>query len=143
MKPKVETKSMVVQQLYSHENITPLSDRTIPFHIGTQTNLQIEQLLLDITNRLVNEFRPENIFLFGSHAWGNPHKDSDLDLLVIVTDSDLSSTKRSSVAYRCLRNIPYPLDILVKTRKEIEKFAQIPISLEHQILHKGRCLYGQ
>ncbi|MFN6067601.1 MAG: hypothetical protein ACK45T_10610, partial [Pseudanabaena sp.] len=70
MKSKVKTKSMVVQQQYSHENITPLSDRTIPFHIGTQTNLQIEQLLLDITNRLVNEFRPENIFLFGSHAWG-------------------------------------------------------------------------
>ena len=133
---------MVVQQQYSQEIITPQRDRLIHIQVGTQTNLQIEQLLLDITNRLINEFRPENIFLFGSHVWGTPHKDSDLDLLVIVTDSNLSSTKRSSIAYRCLREIPYPLDILVKTRKEIEKFAQIPLSLEHQILHKGRCLYG-
>jgi predicted nucleotidyltransferase len=142
MKSKVKTKSMVVQQQYSQEEIIPLRDRTIPLQVETQTNLQIEQLLSDITNRLVNEFRPENIFLFGSHVWGNPHKDSDLDLLVIITDSNLSSSKRSSIAYRCLRNIPYPLDILVKTRKEIEKFAQIPISLEYQILHRGRCLYG-
>ena len=133
---------MVVQQQSSQEKITPLSDRIIPIQVGTQTSLHIEQLLSDITNRLVQEFRPENIFLFGSHVWGTPHKDSDLDLLVIVTDSNYSSNKRSSIAYRCLREIPYPLDILVKTRKEIEKFAQIPMSIEHQILHKGRCLYG-
>jgi len=134
---------MVVQQQYSQEKITPLSDRLIPIQVGTQTNLQIEQILLDITNRLVQEFSPENIFLFGSYVWGVPNIDSDLDLLIIVTDSEYSSSKRSSIAYRSLRDIPYPLDILVKTRKEIEKFAQIPISLEHQILHKGRCLYGQ
>ncbi len=133
---------MVVQQQHSQKKITPLSDRAIPIQVGTHTNLPIEQLLSDITNRLVNEFRPENIFLFGSHVWGNPHKDSDLDLLIIVTDSNLSSSKRSAIAYRCLRDVPYPLDILVKTRKEIEKFAQIPMSLEHQILNRGKCLYG-
>ncbi len=143
MKSKVKTKPMLVHQQANRENIQSLSDRIIPIHIGTQTNLQIEKLLLDITNRLVNEFRPENIFLFGSHAWGTPHKDSDLDLLVIVTNSNASSSKRSSIAYRCLRDIPYPIDILVKTRKEIEKYAQIPMSLEHQILHKGKCLYGK
>lgn len=134
---------MVVQQQYSQEKTTPLSDLTIPIQVENQINLQIEQLLLDITNRLIKEFRPESIFLFGSHAWGTPHKDSDLDLLVIVTDSNITSSKRSSIAYRCLREIPYPLDILVKTRKEIEKFAQVPMSLEYQILHKGKSLYGQ
>jgi len=130
---------MVVQQQSIHEKTTPLSDHV---QIETQINLQLEQLLLNITNRLVKEFKPENIFLFGSHVWGNPHADSDLDLLVIITRSDLSPSKRSSSAYRCLRDILYPLDILVKTRKEIEKFSQVPISLEHQILHRGRCLYG-
>jgi uncharacterized protein len=102
-----------------------------------------DQLILEITNRLVQEFKPENIFLFGSHAWGTPHADSDLDILIIVSTSDLSPSKRSTLAYRCLRDIPYPLDILVKTRKEIEKYAQVPLSLEHQILMNGRCLYGQ
>jgi uncharacterized protein len=103
----------------------------------------IDQLILDITKRLVKEFQPENIFLFGSHVWGTPTADSDLDLLVIVSTSDISSAKRSSIAYRCLRDIPYPLDILVKTRQEVEKFSQIPASLEHQILSNGECLYRQ
>ena len=101
------------------------------------------RLISDITDRLVKEFSPENIFLFGSHVWGIPNADSDLDLLVILSSSDMASTKRSKLAYRCLRDIPYPLDILVKTRKEVEKFAQVPQSLEYQILLKGRCLHGQ
>jgi uncharacterized protein len=107
------------------------------------TSPSIEQLILDVTNRLVQEFNPETIFLFGSHIWGIPNADSDLDLLVIVSHSEISSSKRSTLAYRCLRDIPYPLDILVKTREEVEKFAQIPQSLEHQILYKGKCLYEQ
>jgi uncharacterized protein len=102
----------------------------------------IEQLIVDVTQRLVQEFNPESIFLFGSHVWGIPNADSDLDLLVIVSSSDIASSKRSSIAYRCLRDILYPFDILVKTRAEVEKFAQVPSSLEHQILFKGRCLYG-
>ena len=101
----------------------------------------IEQLILDITTRLVQEFNPEAIFLFGSHAWGTPNADSDLDFLVIVTESELSSSKRSALIYRCLRDIIYPLDILVRTREEIQKFTQSSLSLEHQILTKGKLLY--
>ncbi len=106
-------------------------------------SLLSDRLISDITDRLVKEFHPENIFLFGSHVWGTPNADSDLDLLMILSSSNLSSSQRSTLAYRCLRDIPYPLDILVKTREEVEKFSQIPQSLEHQILLKGRCLYGQ
>jgi uncharacterized protein len=110
--------------------------------LGTDSPF-VNRLIFNITDRLVKEFNPENIFLFGSHVWGTPNADSDLDLLVILSSSDISSTHRSTLAYRCLRDIPYPLDILVKTREEIERFAQVPQSLEHQILLKGRCLYGQ
>ena len=37
-------------------------------------------LLQEVTHRLVDEFQPEQIILFGSHAWGEPDRDSDLDL---------------------------------------------------------------
>jgi uncharacterized protein len=122
---------MIVQQ--SQLSTEPL----LPHHPS------IEQLTLEVTNRLVKEFNPENIYLFGSYVWGTPNADSDLDLLVILSSSDISSSKRSSIAYSCLRDIPYPLDILVKTRKEIEKFSQVRLSLEHQILFSGKCLYGR
>jgi len=75
-------------------------------------------------------------------VWGDPNPDSDLDFLVIVKSSELSPAKRAALAYRCLRDIPYPLDILVKTRKEITKYSHVPAALEHQILRRGKLIYG-
>ncbi len=105
-------------------------------------NHQIDQLIAKIVDRLIQQFEPESIFLFGSHVWGTPHADSDLDLLIIVSHSNLTPSKRSTVAYRCLRDIPYPLDIFVRTHQEIDKFKQFPMSLENQIISKGKCIYG-
>ena len=45
------------------------------------------KLLETVTERLVTEFQPEQIWLYGSHAWGNPHDDSDVDLFVVVGDN--------------------------------------------------------
>ena len=46
----------------------------------------IPQDLLDqAIDRLKTEFQPDEIFLYGSHAWGTPHDNSDVDLLVDVT----------------------------------------------------------
>lgn len=113
------------------------------FQYNTATkNFKIDSLLSLIVERLAKEISPENIFLFGSHVWGYPHADSDLDLLIIVSHSNLSPAKRAAAVYRCLRDIPYPLDILVRTRQEIDKFVQVPMSLEHQILFNGKCIYG-
>ena len=48
-----------------------------------------DPLLQTATQRLVTEFQPDQIWLYGSHAWGNPHDDSDVDLLVVVPQSDV------------------------------------------------------
>ena len=98
-------------------------------------------LLQEITHRLVDEFQPEEIILFGSHAWGTPDKDSDLDLLVIVPQSDLSAARRAMRAHRCLQGLNVPKDILVRTRDEVERFRNVRASLEHQIFARGTVLY--
>jgi hypothetical protein len=48
-----------------------------------------QDLLDEVTRRLAAEFQPEQIWLVGSHAWGQPDEESDLDLLVVVRDSDM------------------------------------------------------
>lgn len=98
-------------------------------------------LLREITRRLVDEFQPEEIILFGSHAWGKPDEDSDLDLLVIVPHSDLPPVRRAMRAHRCLQGLNVPKDILVRTRAEVERFRPVRASLEHQILERGKILY--
>ncbi len=99
-------------------------------------------LLEEMTRRLVAELQPEQIILFGSHAWGKPDEDSDVDLLVIVPGSDDKPTGRAMRAYRCLRGLLVPADILVKTRSEVERFRRVYASLESEILERGKVLYG-
>jgi len=92
------------------------------------------QKLKEITQRLVTEFAPERIILFGSHAWGHPDENSDVDLLVVVSESDLPPPRRAARAYRCLREVPVPLDILVKTREEVERARHVPTSLRRRTI---------
>lgn len=100
-----------------------------------------EATLQEMTQRLVAEFDPEQIILFGSHAWGKPNEDSDVDFLVIVPHSDMKPVQRAVRARRCLRGIRMPKDILVKTRAEVDKFRNVYASLECEILERGKVLY--
>jgi len=101
-----------------------------------------DSLLREITERLVTEFQPDKIYLFGSHAWGVPTDNSDLDLFIIVPESDLSPVKRAVRAYRCLRGMSVTKDIIVRTRAEVEKRRGVHSSLECEVLERGRLLYG-
>lgn len=99
-------------------------------------------VLEDIVKRLVHEFLPEEIILFGSHAWGAPDADSDVDLCVIVSRSDEKPTRRATRAYRTLRGINTPVDILVKTRAEFDRMRRVHTSLEYDMMDRGKRLYG-
>jgi predicted nucleotidyltransferase len=101
------------------------------------------ELLAEITRRLVVEFQPEEIILFGSHAWGTPNEDSDVDLLVIVSQSDEKPIQRAIRAHRCLRGLLVPADILVKTRAEVDRYRHVHASLERKMLEQGKVLYGR
>ncbi len=99
-------------------------------------------LLQTVTQRLVAEFQPEQIWLYGSHAWGEPHESSDVDLFVVVPDSRETPIRRSQRAHRCLRGLRMPKDVLVETRREVDRVKEIKTSLENAILNRGRRLYG-
>lgn len=96
----------------------------------------------EIIRRLVDEFQPEKIYLFGSHAWGKPDAESDMDLLVIIEKSREKPIQRAVRAQRSLRGMKIPVDILVKTRKEFERYTSVKASLEAQIAREGKLLYG-
>ena len=94
-----------------------------------------------MTNQLVTEFDPDQIILFGSHAWGEPTEDSDIDLYVVVPDSSERPLARARRALTCLENLNVSKDVLVRTRHEAKKYQTVYASLESLILEKGRVLY--
>ncbi len=101
-----------------------------------------KELLHTITQSVVRGVHPEQIFLFGSRAWGVPDKDSDIDLFVIVKESSQPGYRRAREVYRCLRDVAVPIDVIVKTRLEVESSADVVSSLTKKVLEKGRLLYG-
>ena len=101
-----------------------------------------QHLLDDVTRRLTAEFHPEQVWLFGSHAWGEPDEGSDVDLLVVVAESNEPPVNRAQRAHRCLRGLGVAKDILVRTRAELERFRLVRSSLEAEILSRGRLIYG-
>jgi uncharacterized protein len=102
-----------------------------------------KEVVPEIVRRLVAEFDPEQIILFGSRAWGEPQPDSDFDLLVIVSTSGEKPTWRATRGYRCLGDIGLPIDLIVKTRGEFDRFIGVVASLEAEISRRGRILYGR
>ena len=101
-----------------------------------------ENLLTTATQRLVAEFHPEQVWLFGSHAWGRPHDDSDVDLMVIVRESSERGTRRMQRAHHCLGDLDMSKDVFVQTREEFDRYKDLRASIQHDILNRGRKLYG-
>ena len=105
-------------------------------------NGNAEDLLQTATQRLVAEFQPEAIYLFGSRAWGVPREDSDVDLMVIVPHSDERPIRRDQRAQTCLGRLDLSADVLVRTRGEVERVRNVEGSLTANVLRNGRKLYG-
>lgn len=99
-----------------------------------------EELLRQITQRIVKEFAPEKVILFGSHAWGEPHRDSDVDLLVMMETSKPTIRVAAAIA-RVARPRFLALDVLVKTPHEVAERARAKDFFIQKILREGRVLY--
>lgn len=93
-----------------------------------------------IVEIIVENVKPEKIVLFGSYAYGEPHEDSDLDLL-IVKDTAEDGNKRTRGIRKYLRGIKIPVDLVVYTSAEINEWKDTDSAFVTRIVKKGRILY--
>ncbi len=101
-----------------------------------------EDLLADMVARLVATLEPEQIYLFGSQVYGTPNRHSDLDFLVVVADHAGDTEELALAGRRALLDYPFPVDILVYPRSEMDKWAPVRCSLPHTVVGKGRVVYA-
>ena len=96
--------------------------------------------LPEIVNRLVREFDPLKIILFGSHARGEANMYSDLDLLVVLRS--VSPKRREVVEMRrALGDLPVSKDVIVTTPEEIDRRGDLVGTVLRPALREGRVLY--
>jgi len=83
--------------------------------------------------KLKEAYNPLSIYIFGSYAWGTPTKDSDLDLVIIVKNSNQKPYKRAIKGIRALRGLGIAKDILVYTKEEFEIISSDISSLLYKV----------
>ena len=90
--------------------------------------------------RLVTEFNPEKIYIFGSYAWGNPTEESDLDIMVVVKKcNDKLLEMRRGI--KSLRGIGFPKDIIVEGEEEFIHNSTDINKIENEIYNRGYLIY--
>ncbi|MCI4625205.1 MAG: nucleotidyltransferase domain-containing protein [Candidatus Magnetoovum sp. WYHC-5] len=90
--------------------------------------------------KIISNFNPEKIILFGSFAYGHPDFNSDIDLLVVMNTA-LPPYERAVPIRKALRDIGFPFDIIVKTPYELICYQDIVGTIAYTAIHKGKILY--
>jgi len=83
-------------------------------------------------------FSPDKVILFGSYAYGTPHEDSDGDILVVMPAWNQHS---QAVRIRMALTAPFPMDLMVRTPKEMKWRLEEGDSFLTEIVSKGKVLY--
>lgn len=98
------------------------------------------ELLDGIVQRIVAQFHPHRIWLFGSYAYGHPTIDSDLDLLVVMNSEESIVARMRRVS--AVAEVPFlPMDVLVRTPDEMAERLAMGDPLILEVINRGVILY--
>jgi len=98
--------------------------------------------LVRAVNRLVDRFRPDLIYVFGSQARGTLRPDSDIDVLVVVPSAEEPTYRLAACAYDAVSPTWLPLEIMFMTRAEFDARVPAASSLPSRVLREGRVVYA-
>jgi predicted nucleotidyltransferase len=91
--------------------------------------------------QIAERFRPEKVVLFGSYAYGTPHEESDVDLLVIMPAYD--AVNQAIRICNAFDEWPFSLDLIVRTLQQIERGLREDDCdwFLREVMDKGKVLY--
>jgi predicted nucleotidyltransferase len=93
----------------------------------------------DFSRRLVQEFKPRKVVLFGSYARGTPTINSDVDLLIILPFDGKPVFK--SVEMRLKLRPPFPVDLVVRTPERVRERLEMGDGFMRELIEERKVLY--
>lgn len=108
--------------------------------MGKAAQVDVEAAIAEMVQRIVSEFHPEKIILFGSHARGTAGPGSDVDLLVVMPVKGSKRQQMVAIDVK-LAGVGVSKDVVVATPEEVERFRNVIGSVIYPAMHEGRVLY--
>lgn len=107
------------------------------------TKKKIQKIIINMLKKIIVEYQPEKVILFGSYAYGVPEEDSDIDIL-IIKDTDERPIDRRIRIRKIVSdsNERVAFEPIVLTKKELDRRVKIGDQFIDEILTKGKVLYG-
>ena len=97
--------------------------------------------IAEMIRRISQQFHPQRVILFGSHARGAANRDSDVDLLIVMPFTGSKREKRLEIR-QALHDIRLPKDIVVSTPEEFAWRKDVVGTIEYPAAREGRVLYA-
>lgn len=104
---------------------------------------EVREIIQHIVKKLLADYAPQKVILFGSYASGQPHSGSDIDVLIIKETSERFIERWITV--RRILSDPQrtiPLETLVLTPQEVAKRLAMGDQFLAEILETGEVLYA-
>jgi len=95
--------------------------------------------IAELSARIVREFQPDRIILFGSYAYGQPRVDSDVDLLVILPFEGRAFRKSVEILNRVSPD--FSVDLLARQPQDTLRRYEEGDPLIREALDQGKVLY--
>jgi predicted nucleotidyltransferase len=117
----------------------PTGTNTLEIYMTNEVKAELNTLVEVIKNSL----SIDEIYLFGSFAYGNPKSDSDFDIYVVIPDDSIRPIEATQKIR--LNILPYqkrPVDLLVGKRSSFMKRKTSTSFIENEVSSKGMKIYG-
>ena len=109
--------------------------------------MDAQRIILEITE-IYKQQGVDKVILFGSHAYGNPSDNSDIDLMIVVPQETSPSSHREKMDLylhynqfiKSFRSV-IPIDLIVYTKATYEKFIELNSMFSKEITNRGIILY--
>ena len=101
--------------------------------------MKVNAKIKDLCRQIVENFNPQKVILFGSHAYGVPNEDSDVDLLVVMPYEGREVYQAIEIRKKIKTSVP--LDLLVRTAEQVRTRIEMEDFFMRDIVSKGKVLY--
>ena len=104
------------------------------------TQIEIDNMLDEMVRKIIEQFHPDKIILFGSYARNEYTEDSDFDILVVMPAENSQRQKANEIDL-ALADRTVPMDLIVVTPEQFDRQKVLIGTIVYHAAREGRVIY--